>query len=109
MSTGKKNISNHVKVRPSKGKRSFGQTLSSTLHNLEENSPDITISTFGTPLNVSLIIAKSLRKFLTPDDCVNLKSVVDLSGRNLIIALQRTCRGFGTKASEPGISHFLTN
>ncbi len=105
----KKLISNHVELMQSKGEKTFGQILSSALRTFDLNSSDITLPTFGKPLNVSLTTAKSVRKFLTSDDCINLKSLADLSDRKLIIVLQHIRRVFGRAAIEPGISRFLTN
>ncbi len=64
----------------SKGEKTFGHILSFDL-----KSFDITLPTFGKPVNISLIIAKKVCNFHTPDDCVNPKSLGDLSDRKVII------------------------
>ncbi len=71
----------------SKGERIFGHVLSSALRYFELNSFDMTLPTFGKPLNMSPITVKGVRKFPTSDDCVNSSSLGDLSDRKLIIVL----------------------
>ncbi len=93
----------------SKRENIFGCFLSSTLFNFLLSSSDITLSTLGKPVNVSLAAAKSVREFHTSNDCVNPKNRGDPSDRKLIIVFQRIPRVFRGTAIKPGISHYLTN
>ncbi len=72
-----------------KVEKTFGHILLSALHSFGLISSDITLPSFGKPVNVSLTNAKIVRKFHTSDACVNPKSPGDPSDRRLIIVLQQ--------------------
>ncbi len=109
VSKKKKLISNNVELSQSKGEKTFGHILSSALRNFDLNSSDITLTSYGKSVKVSLTTAKSVREFHTSDDCINPKSLGGPSDRKLIIILQCIRPIFGRTAIKFGTSRILTN